>query len=105
VLISTSRHVRQMASILRTWRTTPASECCEGFARGGGDPYQLRIYVPDGFGAKRVICPPGSPGYENGRQSVNRRLHGADRQRRNSGSLLLTRIGIDPRNRNEGNDG
>jgi hypothetical protein len=55
VLISTSRHVRQMAFDIRDLVYDGPQRTLRGISRAvAGDPYQLRIYVPDGFAAKRV---------------------------------------------------
>jgi hypothetical protein len=54
-LLSTSRHVRQMAFDLKDLAYDDATRVLRGVSRAvAGDPYQLRIYVPDGFVAKRV---------------------------------------------------
>jgi len=65
VLISTSRHVRQMAfdikDLVLRWR--PAM--LRGFSRAvAGDPYQLRIYVPEGLAGSAWSCPKGSRKHE-----------------------------------------
>jgi len=55
VLISTSRHVRQMAFDIKDLAYDGGQRMLRGVSRAvAGDPYQLRIYVPDGFTAKRV---------------------------------------------------
>ena len=55
VLISTSRHVRQMAFDIKDLAYDGQQRALRGVSRAvAGDPYQLRIYVPDGFAAKRV---------------------------------------------------
>lgn len=55
VLVSTSRHVRQMAFDIKNMAYDAAGKSLSGVSRAvAGDPYQLRIYVPDGFAAKRV---------------------------------------------------
>ncbi|HZL77587.1 MAG TPA: hypothetical protein VFC17_01955 [Candidatus Limnocylindrales bacterium] len=55
VLISTSRHIRQMAFDIKDLAYDGAQRMLRGVSRAvAGDPYQLRIYVPDGFTAKRV---------------------------------------------------
>jgi len=55
VLISTSRHVRQMAFDIKSMAYDGPQRMLTGTSRAvAGDPYQLRIYVPDGFTAKRV---------------------------------------------------
>ena len=55
VLISTSRHVRQMAFDIKDLAYDGGQRMLRGVSRAvAGDPYQLRIYVPDGFAGKRV---------------------------------------------------
>jgi hypothetical protein len=55
VLISTSRHIRQMAFDIKDLAYDGQQRVLRGVSRAvAGDPYQLRIYVPDGFNAKRV---------------------------------------------------
>jgi len=55
VLISTSRHVRQMAFDIKDLAYDGQQRMLRGLSRVvAGDPYQLRIYIPDGFTAKRV---------------------------------------------------
>jgi hypothetical protein len=55
VLISTSRHIRQMAYDIKDLAYDGQQRMLRGISRAvAGDPYQLRIYVPDGFAAKRV---------------------------------------------------
>jgi hypothetical protein len=55
VLISTSRHVRQMAFDIKDLAYDGQQRMLRGVSRSvAGDPYQLRIYVPDGFSGKRV---------------------------------------------------
>jgi hypothetical protein len=55
VLISTSRHVRQMAFDIKDLAYDGQQKVLKGVSRAvAGDPYQLRIYVPDGFTARRV---------------------------------------------------
>jgi hypothetical protein len=55
VLISTSRHVRQMAFDIKGLAYDSQQKMIKGTSRAvAGDPYQLRIYVPDGFTAKSV---------------------------------------------------
>jgi hypothetical protein len=55
VLISTSRHIRQMAFDIKDLAYDNQQRALRGVSRAvAGDPYQLRIYVPDGFSAKRV---------------------------------------------------
>jgi hypothetical protein len=63
VLISTSRHVRQMAFDIKDMGWDGSQRALHGLSRAvAGDPYQLRIYVPDGFSAKRVDLPAGITG-------------------------------------------
>jgi hypothetical protein len=55
VLISTSRHVRQMAFDIKDLAYDSSQRTIKGTSRAvAGDPYQLRLYVPDGFTARRV---------------------------------------------------
>jgi hypothetical protein len=55
VLISTSRHVRQMAFDIKTMAYDGPQRVLSGTSRAvARDAYELRIYVPDGFAAKRV---------------------------------------------------
>jgi hypothetical protein len=55
VLISTSRHVRQMAFDIKDLAYDDRQRMLRGISRAvAGDPYQLRIYVPDGFSVKSV---------------------------------------------------
>ena len=55
VLISTSRHIRQMAFDIKDLAWDGQQRALRGVSRAvAGDPYQLRIYVPDGFTAKLV---------------------------------------------------
>ena len=55
VLISTSRHVRNMAFDIKDLAYDGGQRVLRGTSRAvSGDPYQLRIYLPDGFAAKRV---------------------------------------------------
>jgi hypothetical protein len=55
VLISTSRHIRQMAFDIKDMAYDAGQRVLRGVSRAvAGDPYQLRIYVPAGFAAKRV---------------------------------------------------
>ena len=50
VLLSTSRHVRQMAFDVRSVVWDDAEMQLHGVCRAvSGDPYQLRIFVPDGY--------------------------------------------------------
>jgi hypothetical protein len=55
VLISSSRHVRQMAFDIKELAYDGRQRVLRGVSRAvAGDPYQLRIYVPEGFTAQRV---------------------------------------------------
>jgi hypothetical protein len=55
VLISTSRHVRQMAFDIKNLAYDRSQRILKGKSRAvPGDPYQLRIYVPDGFTPQRA---------------------------------------------------
>jgi hypothetical protein len=55
VLISTSRHIRQMAFDITDLSYDGQKRVLRDVSRTvAGDPYQLRIYVPDGFAAQRV---------------------------------------------------
>ena len=55
VLISTSRHIRQMAFDIKDLAYDGGQRMLRGVSRAvAGDPYQLRLYVPDGFTAKRA---------------------------------------------------
>ena len=63
VLISTSRHVRQMAFDIKDLAYDGGQRMLRGVSRAvAGDPYQLRIYVPDGFAGKRVELSEGLAG-------------------------------------------
>jgi hypothetical protein len=54
-LVSTSRHVRQLAFDIKDMAYDAPQRMLRGVSRAvAGDPYQLRIYVPDGFAARRV---------------------------------------------------
>jgi hypothetical protein len=55
VLISTSRHVRQMAFDIKDLAYDSRLRVLRGASRAvAGDPYQLRVYVPEGFTARRA---------------------------------------------------
>jgi len=55
VLISTSRHIRQMAFDIKDLAYDDRQRMLRGISRAvAADPYQLRFYVPEGFAAKRV---------------------------------------------------
>jgi hypothetical protein len=63
VLISTSRHVRQMAFDIKDLAYDAGQRMLRGVSRAvAGDPYQLRIYVPEGFSGKRVELSEGLAG-------------------------------------------
>jgi hypothetical protein len=54
-VISTSRHVRQMAFDIKHVGYDGSRRALKGTSRAvPGDPYELRIYLPNGFDAKRV---------------------------------------------------
>jgi hypothetical protein len=60
VLISTSRHIRQMAFDIKTLDYNGKQKILHGVSRAvAGDPYQLRIYVPEGFSVKRAVLSDG----------------------------------------------
>jgi hypothetical protein len=55
VLVSTSRHIRQMAVDIKELAYDGAQRTLRGVSRAvAGDPYELRIFVPEGFSAQRV---------------------------------------------------
>jgi hypothetical protein len=55
VLISTSRHIRQMAFDIRNLSYDAKKRMLTGVSRAvAGDPYQLRFYVPEGYVVKKV---------------------------------------------------
>ena len=55
VLISTSRNIRQMAVDVKDLAYDTQQRILKGVSRAvAGDPYQLRIYVPNDFSVKRV---------------------------------------------------
>lgn len=55
MLLSTSRHVRQMAFDIKKLGYDVSRRVLQGTSRAiAGDPYQLRIYVPGGFQAQRA---------------------------------------------------
>jgi hypothetical protein len=63
VLISTSRHIRQMAFDIKDLEYDDQRTMLRGVSRAiAGDPYSLYIYLPDGFSAKSVNLPDGVPG-------------------------------------------
>jgi hypothetical protein len=63
VLISTSRHIRQMAFDIKDLEYDDQRTMLRGVSRAvAGDPYSLYIYLPDGFSAKSVKLPDGVPG-------------------------------------------
>lgn len=54
-LISTSRHIRQMAFDIKDLTYDAKKRMLKGVSRAvAGDPYQLRIYVPEGYSVKKV---------------------------------------------------
>jgi hypothetical protein len=66
VLVSTSRHVRQLAFDIKDLSYDAPQRTLKGLARAvAGDPYQLRIYVPAGFTAQRVEVSDGIPATMN----------------------------------------
>jgi hypothetical protein len=63
VLISTSRHIRQMAFDIKDMAYEGGQRMLRGVSRAvANDPYQLRFYVPEGFTAKRVELSGGLTG-------------------------------------------
>ncbi|MGA2117274.1 MAG: hypothetical protein ABSH56_21250 [Bryobacteraceae bacterium] len=55
VLISTSRHIRQMAFDIKELAYDSQQHMLRGTSRAvAGDPYQLRFFLPEGFRAQRV---------------------------------------------------
>jgi hypothetical protein len=63
VLISTSRHIRQMAFDIKDMAYDGGQRALRGVSRAvANDPYQLRVYVPEGFTAKRVELSGGLTG-------------------------------------------
>ena len=55
VLISTSRNIRQMAVDIKDLSYDAQQRMLKGVSRAvANDPYQLRIYIPEGFNVKRV---------------------------------------------------
>jgi len=63
VLISTSRHIRQMAFDIKDMAYDGGQRMLRGVSRAvANDPYQLRIYLPAGFTAKRVELSGGLTG-------------------------------------------
>ena len=60
VLISTSRHIRQMAFDIKDLAYDAKQHILSGVSRQvTNDPYQLRIYLPKGFTAKKVTLSGG----------------------------------------------
>ena len=50
VLLSTSRHIRQMAFDIKNLTFDKKTKALIGLSRAvSGDPYQLRIYIPEGY--------------------------------------------------------
>ena len=55
ILVSTSRHIRQMAVDIKKLAWSGEKKSLSGLSRAvSGDPYQLRIYAPEGFSLDRV---------------------------------------------------
>ncbi|NQU87950.1 MAG: hypothetical protein HQ541_19550 [Mariniphaga sp.] len=66
VLISTSRHIRQMAFDIKDLAYDKNQQVLNGVSRAvAGDPYQLRIYVPEGFSVKKIELNDGLTGTFN----------------------------------------
>jgi hypothetical protein len=66
VLISTSRHIRQMAFDIKDLSYDEKNHILKGISRAVvGDPYQLRIYVPEGYKVKRVELSDGLTATQN----------------------------------------
>ena len=62
MLVSTSRHIRQMAFDVKDMNYDEQRRMLRGLSRAvAGDPYQLRIFLPEGFSAKSVELPDGVP--------------------------------------------
>jgi hypothetical protein len=60
VLLSTSRHIRHMAFDIKNMVYDQKSKALIGLSRAvSGDPYQLSIYVPEGYRLDRVEVPAG----------------------------------------------
>ena len=60
VLLSTSRQVRQMAFDIKDLTWSNAESELRGISRAvSGDPYQLRVYLPEGWRLSRVGMPTG----------------------------------------------
>jgi len=63
VLVSTSRHVRQMAFDIKQLLWDSEQNRLSGVSRAvGGDPYQLRVFVPAGYRFDRLELPTGLTG-------------------------------------------
>ena len=77
MLISTSRHVRQMAFDIKDLAYDGGQRMLRGVSRAvAGDPYQLRIYVPEGFSGKRVELSEGlAATHEDEREPADGGLH------------------------------
>jgi hypothetical protein len=55
VLVSTSRHIRQMAFDIKDLGYDGPRRVLRGTSRAvAGDPYQLRIWLPESFSPQRV---------------------------------------------------
>ena len=60
VLLSTSRHIRHMAFDIKNMNYDKKTKTLIGLSRAvSGDPYQLLIYVPQGYELDRVEVPAG----------------------------------------------
>jgi hypothetical protein len=58
ILLSTTRHVRQMAFDVKSVVWDDAAKQLRGISRAvSGDPYQLRIYIPDAYHFDSVDLP------------------------------------------------
>jgi hypothetical protein len=75
VLLSTSRHVRQMAMDIKDLSWDAATKTLKSVSRAvSGDPYQLRVYMPESYRLDRVVLPSGltaTTHTENGLLLVN----------------------------------
>jgi hypothetical protein len=60
VLVSTSRHVRQMAFDVKDLRWDGGQNVLRGLSRAvSGDPYELRIWLPAGYRLEQAELPAG----------------------------------------------
>ena len=91
MLISTSRHIRQMAFDIKDLAYDGQQRMLRGVSRAvAGDPYQLRIYVPDGFSGETSGVVRRTYGeHGDGRASADGGLHVLDGQRRGMEGVLL----------------